>query len=189
MNWLGDVYLICAVVGGTLLVVQTVLVLLGVGAGEDIAGGEAGSLEGGDVGHVGEDLAFFKWLSVKTVVACLTFFGLAGLAAEHGGMSPWASLGLAVAAGTAAIVVVAFVMTSLAKLQSRGNVRLENAVGRSARVYLRVPGARQGVGKVTVAVQGRSVEVAASTGGPEIPTGAQVRVLAADGDVLDVAPL
>ena len=67
---------------------------------------------------------------------------------------------------------------------------LKNAVGHTARVYLRIPGSRRGAGKITVDVQGRSVEAAASTNGPEIPTGDQVRILGlvAD-DTFDVTPL
>ena len=85
-----------------------------------------------------------------------------------------------------AVFVVAYIMTGLAKLQSSGNVSLDNAVGTEARVYLRIPAARGGAGKVTVAVQGRSIECKAMTAGPEIPTGAQVRVVAAGSDTVEV---
>lgn len=189
MDWLPDVYLICALVGGTILVVQTVMMLFGFGADHDLGDG-AGDLVGHDVGHVGEDLSFLKWLSLKTIVSSLTFFGLAGLAADKAGLSAWAGLGIAVGAGTVAIVVVASLMASLARLQSRGNVELKNAVGHVARVYLRIPASRGGIGKVTVEIQGRSLEVPATTSGPEIPTGGAVRVLGLVGeDTLDVTPL
>lgn len=189
MGWLPDVYLMCALVGGTILVLQTAMMLFGFGADHD-GGDGPGDLGGHDVGHVGDELSFLKWLSLKTIVSSLTFFGLAGLAANKAGWSAWAGLAAAIAAGTAAVVAVAFLMASLAKLQSRGNVDLKNAVGHTARVYLRIPGARRGAGKVTVEVQGRSLEVAASTNGPEIPTGDQVRILGlvAD-DTFDVTPL
>jgi hypothetical protein len=82
-------------------------------------------------------------------------------------------------------------MASLAKLQSRGNLDIEHgAVGHVGTVYLRVPGMRKGQGKVTLVLQGRTVEVPATTSGAEIPTGAEVRVVSVSGhDSVEVAPL
>ena len=56
-------------------------------------------------------------------------------------------------------------------------MRPENAVGKTAKVYLRVPGEHSGAGKITVSIQGRSQEFGAVTGGPELPTGSEARVL------------
>lgn len=188
MGWLADVYQMCAIVGGTLLVLQTLLMVFG---GEHETGGHGeGDLGGHDVGHVDAGLADVKWLSLKTVVSALTFFGLAGLASMKAGLGEFAGLAISVVAGGIAIFVVAMLMASLAKLQSRGNVDLKNAVGRTARVYLRIPAARERPGKVTVEVQGRSVEVEATTAGAEIPTGAAVRVVGLVSEsTLDVAPV
>ncbi len=189
MEWLLDVYRICALVGGTILVLQTLMMVLGAGGDHDLDHGH-GDLSGHDVGHVHEGLADVKWLSLKTVVSALTFFGLSGLAAEQAGLSWGVGLALSVVAGGIAVFMVAFLMASLAKLQSRGNVVLANAVGHVGRVYLRIPATRTGAGKVTVEVQGRSLEVAATTAGPELPTGASVRIVGLVGDdALDVTSL
>ena len=189
MEWLSDVYRICALVGGTILVLQTLRMVLGGGGDHDLDHGH-GDLSGNDVGHVHEGLSDIKWLSLKTVVSALTFFGLSGLAAEQGGLSRGLGLAIPVVAGAIAIFLVAFLMASLAKLQSRGNVVLSNAVGHVGRVYLRIPATRSGMGKVTIEVQGRSLEVEATTAGPELPTGAPVRIVGLVGDdTLDVASL
>jgi membrane protein implicated in regulation of membrane protease activity len=183
---MSDVYVLCAVVGGAMLVLQTLLMVFGAGDHHDVGHGEGG-LEGHDVGHVDQGIFDVKWLSLKTLVSYLTFFGLAGLAAEKAGLSTVLTLTIALASGAIAVVVVALLMSSLSRLQSRGNVVLANAVGRTGRVYLRIPESRRGAGKVTIEVQGRSVEVDAVTAGPEIPTGTTVRVLRlAGGDTLDV---
>jgi len=189
MGWLSDVYRICALVGGTVLVVQTLLMVFG-GLGDHDLGHGEGDLSGHDVGHVHGGLAELKWLSLKTIVSALTFFGLAGLASQSSGLTPFAGLLIAVVAGGAAIFLVAFLMASLSRFQSKGNLDIKNAVGHTARVYLRIPADRTGPGKVTVDVQGRSVELEATTAGPEIPTGATVRVVGlSDADTLDVTPL
>lgn len=189
MDWLSDVYQVCALVGGTLLVLQTLMMVFGGGGDHDMGHGE-GSLSGHDLGHVHEGMSDLKWLSLKTVVSSLTFFGLAGLASEKAGLPTFASLAIAVVAGGIAVFLVAFLMASLSRLQSRGNVDLANAVGLTGRVYLRIPAAREGHGKVTIEVQGRAIETEAVTAGPEIPTGASVRVLGLAGtDTLDVISL
>jgi membrane protein implicated in regulation of membrane protease activity len=186
MDWLSDVYQVCALVGGTLLVLQTLMMVIG-GDGDHGGGHGEGSLAGHDMGHVHEGMSDIKWLSLKTVVSSLTFFGLAGLASEKAGLSTFTSLAIAVVAGGIAVFLVAFLMASLSRLQSRGNVDFSNAVGLTGRVYLRIPAARDGRGKVTIEVQGRSIEAEAVTAGPEIPTGASVRVLGLAGaDTLDV---
>ena len=188
MDWLSDVYLVCAVVGGTLLVLQTILIAVGGHHDGDVGQGDV-EVHHGDVGQ-GHDAGFFKWLSLKTIVASLTFFGLGGLAAQKAGLDPWIGLALSVAAGTTAIFVVGFLMASMTRLQSAGNVDLKNAVGLSGKVYLRIPASRAGSGKVTLEIQGRSVETEAVTTGPELATGTPVRVLAVTApNLLEVAAL
>jgi membrane protein implicated in regulation of membrane protease activity len=188
-------YLLCAVIGGTVLVVQTILITVGAGSDGD-ADVDAGDLHDGDVHDVhdashahGAD-SFLKIFSFKTLVAFVTFFGLGGLASAKGGTAEAPSLLVALGAGAIALFLVAYLMGALSRLQSKGNIDLKNAVGKAARVYLQVPGERAGSGKVTVAVQGRKVEARAVTAGAAIPTGTEVRVVGVDdADTLEVLPL
>ncbi len=188
---LQNVYFACAAFGGAVLVLQTLASMVGIGHTDgDVDlddlhhGGHAGhgSVVDGDV--------FLKLFTLKTIVAFLTFFGLGGLAAERAGMASGGSLGLASVAGVVALYAVAWLMRALSRLQSRGNARLDRAVGLAAKVYLRVPPRGEGQGKVTVAVDGRSLEMKAVSQAGELPTGASVRVIAVrDADTLEVAPL
>jgi len=212
-------YMICAIGGGAVLVIQTVLLLLGGdtdAGGSDIHGGfDAGGLHhdfgmdagghdvGQDVGHdVGQDVghevghsdayqaSYLKVLSFKTLVAFFTFFGLGGLASRKSGLEPGPTMLIALGAGLAALYVVAYLMSMLFRLQSRGNINLANAVGQTGKVYLRIPEKNSGTGKVNVMVQGRLVECKARTTGTEIPTGAEVKVVGVVGsNTLDVLPV
>jgi hypothetical protein len=192
MDWISNVYLVCAVVGGVLLVAQTVMIAVGGGHDGNLDTGDVHDLDpahAGDVSHPGE-ASFLKWLSLKAVVSSLTFFGLGGLAAEKAGLGTASALAVALAAGTASVFLVGFLMASLGRLQSTGNLDIQNAVGRPAKVYLRIPASRAGHGKVTVEVQGRSVELEAVTPGAALATGADVRVTSVIGPgVVEVQPL
>ena len=191
------VYLICAVGGGTVLVIQTILLVIGgvdtAEADPDISvDADVHDLSGADDldGHSPHDASeamFLKVLSFKTLVAFFTFFGLAGLACNQAQFQPLPTILVALGAGSVALYIVAYLMSVLHRLQSRGNVSLSNAVGQLGKVYLRIPGDRLGSGKVNVLVQGRLLECKASTSGPEIPTGAEVRVVGTAGaNTLDV---
>ena len=151
-------FTICAVVGGTLFVCQFLLTLLGVGGDHDIAI-DAG---GHDV-HIGHDVHhdsswFFGVLSFRAIVAAVTVFGLAGRAALAAQMSTYLSLLIAGASAFAAMLLIAALMQGLTKLQSEGTIHIEGAVGQPGTVYLKIPGNRAGLGKVTLNLQDRTVE-------------------------------
>lgn len=170
----------CAIIGGTVLILQTLLASLGI-----FHHGFDGTDTPGD--HALEhdpSAAFFKLLSIKTAVAFLTFFGLGGLAATHAGIVAPLSLVCALGTGAAAFFFVGWLMVAMSRLQTQGNVDLWNAMGTTGRVYLRVPPRRSGRGKVTLAVQGRTVEVPAMTAGDELPTGSLVQIINVSADDL-----
>lgn len=171
---LSTIFLVSAIAGGALLVLQILVTLIGGDSDVD------GDLDGGFDGDTGG-------LSFRTVVAFVTFFGIAGSAALSSGMGPWAALAVAVAGGSLAFWLVGLAMLQLSRLRSSGNVSIQNAVGVEARVYLAVPGERSGTGTVTVPIQGRTMQYKAVTRGPEIATGQFCKVVGVHaGDTLEV---
>ena len=80
-------------------------------------------------------------------------------------------------AGSSTMVIVAYLMFTFRKLASSGNIQPAAAVGKTARVYLKIPGNHEGRGKVTVVLQGRSQQFGAVTAGDPIPTGADCRLV------------
>ena len=166
-------YMACAAAGGTVLVLQTLLMLFGVGDGHDA---DLHHDVGAD-GHDGEHAdGAFSLLSVRAVASFLTFFGLTGWMGTSKGWGEITTILSAVGAGLVLMVIVAWMMRMQSKLQSKGNLDPRNALGQSARVYLRVPAKNSGFGKITVKVQGRSAEFNAFTLGDELATGALVEV-------------
>jgi membrane protein implicated in regulation of membrane protease activity len=184
------VYLICAVVGGTLIVCQFLAILVGLGGHHDLGGHDAGGHDLGghdgvahdgaghhEAGHGSEPNWFFSLLTLRTLTAAFAFFGLAGLAASGADMEPVQSLAIALGAGALAILAVGWLMRLLIKLNVDGTVRIERAVGARGTVYLSVPGARSGVGKVHVNQLNRTIEYKAVTAQDQLPTGAEIVVV------------
>lgn len=170
-------FLTCALAGAGVLLLQIVLGLMG-------AGHEAG-MEVDDGMHGGLDL-----LSVRTLAAGLAAFGAGGLLGLETPFGTAGALVLAPVLGLSAALATAWLMRAMLRLESDGTLRLENAIGATARVHLGIPAARQGVGKIHVTVQGRTVELDAVTAHDRpLPTGAAVVVIdVAGSDVVEVAP-
>jgi len=163
---LQTIYLGAALLGGALLLLQIALSLLG---------GHAGTETDFDLHADHPDLG--GYLSFRTVVAFITFFGLAGMAASSGGLGTAVSLVIAVVAGSCAFWLLGLGMMQLARLRSEGTIVIDNALGAEGRVYLTVPGERSGTGAVTVPIQGRSMQFKAVTTGPELATGRLCKVV------------
>lgn len=168
-------YLACAAAGGTVLVLQTLLMLFGVGDGHpdvdmhhDVGGDHADGS--------GEHDGAFGLLSVRAVASFFTIFGLTGWLGLTQGWNPNLTVLVAFVAGLAVMLLVGWMVRMQMRLQTKGNLDPTNAIGLSARVYLRIPGKNSGFGKVTVKLQGRTAEFNAFTLGDELPTGALVKI-------------
>lgn len=201
-------YQVCALLGATIFLGQFVLSLVGLAGDHEVSGdtggdhfdgggdhadggGHAGgeAHHGGTAGHESANAWFIKLLSVRTVIAGLTFFGLGGLTANASGVRPLESLVIAAVCGFAALYLVGWAMRTLMRLRADGTVHIENALGQSALVYLTIPGHRAGKGKITVTVQNRTMEYEAETEHEPLPTGALVQVVAIAGpDTVEVVP-
>jgi hypothetical protein len=197
---LDTVFLICALLGGTLLVGQFVLSLFGLGGGHDVdadhgdVGGGEHDVHHGEHAHDEPHDHATAWyvgiLTLRSLVAAVTFFGLGGLAASGGGeRGPFLSLAVAFAAGLGALFLVGSIMRALHKLKAEGTIRYDRAVGSTGTVYLTVPGNRKGTGKVTVTMQNRTMELHAVTAASDLPTGTKVVVLSVvSPGTVEVAP-
>lgn len=173
-------FLICAVVGGSIFLIQLVMQLIGLGDWDH------------DIGADGHDdsSAFFGLLSIRSIVAAIAFFGLSGLAAQAADLPDLTALGVAAAAGFFSMWVVAVTMRAISQLRAEGTVEIANTIGLSAQVYLRIPPNQTGAGKVTVEIQGRTTEfLAKTTNQTELPTGSHVTIVRVlDGETVEVVP-
>jgi membrane protein implicated in regulation of membrane protease activity len=205
-------FLICATIGGTILIGQFVLALVGFGGHGDFDGDVPHDF-GGDmphdlhvdahdahspdhelgehgVGHGNLSAWLFGVLSFKTVTAALAFFGLAGCAANAAQMGTGAQLVIASGAGFAAMHGVHWLMRSIRRLSEDGTQRIERSLGKEGTVYLTIPAQRKGTGKVQFKLQNRLVQYEAITAHDDpLPTGSKVQIVGMAGKtVLEVEP-
>ncbi|NJN65172.1 MAG: hypothetical protein HC882_10040 [Acidobacteria bacterium] len=174
LEWL---FKACAAAGGLGLVLQLVMLLFGGDVDHDAA--PADHMDGA-----------FGLLSVRAVSGFVAFFGLAGWYSVSRGWSPLVSTLLALGSGAVAMALASSLVLLQRKLQAEGNIDPQNAVGETARVYLRIPPRRTGAGRITMKLQGRSVEFLAMSDGEEFPTGTPVVVRALiSSDTCLVAPI
>lgn len=157
LSALEHVYLWLGVAATAFLIVQIILLLCtSFGGDVDIDGD-------GDI-----DVDTDSGVSIFTVKSVTAFFAVGSwaglltctLASQK---LQWLSVLVAILAGAAAMAVVALAMRAMLKLQCNGAVQYEKLTGKQATVYVAIPAARSGRGKITLTAQGRFLELDAMT--------------------------
>jgi hypothetical protein len=172
---MATLFLICAVAGGTLFVCQFVMLLLGVGHHDMHFDHHH------DLGHGDGASVIWGVLSARAIVVGVTFFGLAGMAAQEAKLAAALTVPIATAVGFVGALAVAWLMRSVLKLEDDGTTRIERAKGATGTVYISIPAENKGPGKVQLEMQNRIVELAAVTPKSALETGTKVVVV----DVVD----
>lgn len=160
---------IVAIFFTVLFLIQTIFTFA-VGDGEDAIGDSDLS--------IGEDHgAGSQFLTFKNIVAFFTMFSWTALAMLGAGYGHAAALIVGAIAGSAMVALMVFMFSRMAKLASSGTLEFQNAVGKTAEVYLPIPAKRKSIGKVQIHVQGQLLELRAVTDDEnDIATGRVVTV-------------
>ncbi len=185
------VFLSCAAVGGTLIVCQFAMTLLGLGGGHEFASAEHIDVGDGsvshDAGHGNESTWFLGVLTVRTLSAALAFFGLVGTIALRSQLPPVNAMLLAIGAGAFAVYFVSWIMKLMLKFNIDGTVRIDHATGCIGTVYLPIPAGKSSPGKVQVSVLNRTLELKAVSD-EALPTGTPITVVGVVGaDMVEVS--
>jgi len=178
-NMLHEIFVYCTLIGGGALLIQVGMMFLGL---DDIFESAEGDMDMGfDMEGEGGDSGGFwliEMLSIKTLTAALTFFGLGGWICIAAEQSNGVALTVALIAGYAAMYSVYWALKQMLKLEQSGNMDVRNAVGKPAKVYIPIPAKRSGNGKVQMKVQNRTAEYLAVTDDMEaLKTGEDVVVV------------
>ncbi|MFN2352867.1 MAG: hypothetical protein ABR497_13085 [Kiritimatiellia bacterium] len=147
----------CALFGGILFLIRTVLMFVG----------EVGDMDVGEDGlSVPDDAdASFKVLSLQSLTAFFMMFGLVALAlSRQAGWGHWGSVLGGGAAGAFAVWLIGRIFLGMHRLQADGTLRIENAVGQAGEIYLNIAPGKTGQVRVTVQGQLRVFDAVAAEG-------------------------
>ena len=164
---------VIAVTTGLIFLVQTVMTF----AGMDSTGGGMDVDFDGDF-NADHDHGPFQLFTFRNFVNFLLGFSWTIIAFDGiiGNRLVLVLLGLLV--GALLVAGVMYLFFAMGKLQQSGNMDIKQAVGKTAEIYLTVPGHKNGMGKVHVQIQGTLRELDAITEGETLPSGTFVKVLA-----------
>lgn len=168
-----QVFWAIAVIFTILFTIQFVISLIGLDFDSD--------MEVSDGGHVDMHGDYdidpsFTLFSVRSIIAFFTFFGWVGVIALSNDVTLVMSLVLATVSGLIAMFFVAIILFQLVKLSEVGTVRIDEALGKYAEVYIPIPENNKGKGRVTVDFENKLMELDAVTDGPALATNTIVYV-------------
>ncbi len=192
LSLIAQIFYCMAIPATLLLLIQTVLLFLGLDdeggdtapdGGADSAGDGVFDADGDPSPEDPSGLADLNVLTLRGIVAFFVVFGWVGAALEGSGAALYVTLAAAFLSGLATMFGLAFLMRAVLRLRASGNTDNRNAVGTAGKVYLTIPPARSGAGKVQIMLQGAYRERNAVTDEAEpIPTGAEVVVIGLSGE-------
>ncbi len=158
----GQVFACIAIPATVMLLVQMVLTLLGMGGDADAdADTEVDDVDDGFDGDVLD--GGLRLFTLRGFVAFFSVLGWTGTICCGSELSLPLSIAISTAAGALAMFLIAALMKWLMGLEYDGTEDIRDALGVSGTVYLRIPPARTGKGKINAIIQGKLCEKFAIT--------------------------
>lgn len=171
MSLLMQIFWGCAIVGSLVMVIQLLLSIIGGGDVDVDSDVDIFSADGLDASTLAD------LFTLKNLVNFFVGFGWSGVTFRQYIDNSAVLLLVATLFGLLFIAIFLFIYKSIMKLESNSAVGAEACVGKMADVYLRIPAARGGKGKIQISLNGVAREFDAITDATEnIPSGAVVFV-------------
>ncbi len=183
------IYWAIAVAASIVFLIQMVLTFIGIGDTDGDFAGDLGDIGdgSGDTMDAGGALTLF---SLRNVVNFLLGVGWGGVCFSGNISNPLLLALVALLCGCLFVAAFMLMLKQLLKIQTNGNFRIEECVGLTCSVYLRIPAERAATGKVQVSYHGSVLEIDAMTNGEQLKSGSRVRVVEViDGHTLLVEAL
>jgi len=172
-------YWYVAIGASVIFIIQTIMTFVGADSGDGMDADFDGNLDGGD--------APFQLFSLRNLINFLLGFGWAGVSFYNTIDSKWLLGVVSFIVGVIFIALFFFILRALLRLSEDNTFDIENAIGKTADVYMNIPAAKSGKGKIFVSVNGSTHELFAMTKDSNgIKSGALVKIVAIEGGVLVV---
>lgn len=173
------VYWTIAIAVSVVFAIQMLLTIVGIGDTDIDASMDADADFGDAAAHDGtlDTGGAIQLFTVRNVVNFLLGLGWGGVCFWGVVTNPALLVIVSLLCGAAFVSMFLWMLRRVMRLESNGAFRLADCVNQSCTVYLRIPAARQGMGKVQVSFSGSVQEIQAVTDGNLIPSGALVKVI------------
>ncbi|MBQ7732266.1 MAG: hypothetical protein IJT68_10555 [Lentisphaeria bacterium] len=178
-----SVYWGFAIGGSAIFIISAVAALFGMSGAE--SAGDIDTDMDGEIDIVHPDSGFFdfKLISFRSILAFIAMFGWGGVVfGEYG----WKGFGAAIGCGLVTMVITAYLIMSILKLQQSGTRSNASLVGQKGIVYLAIPAG--GRGKVMLELGDSTREVTACSD-VALEKGTPVITTALSAEVFKVKPL
>jgi membrane protein implicated in regulation of membrane protease activity len=175
-------YWYIAIIASVIFIIQTIMTFIGADSDTGMDADFDSNLDGGD--HP------YQLFSLRNLINFFLGFGWTGVSLFDSIENKFLLGVIAFIVGLIFIAVFFLVIKALMRLSEDNTFNIEETVGKTADVYVNIPASKSGKGKVFISVKGTTHELnAITTNAADIKSGAMVKVLAIEGDVLVVSPL
>lgn len=165
-----------AISASLIFVIQSIMTFLGADIGGDFDV-DASGLDADSSGDMGSDMGL---LTFRNFVNFFLGFGWTAVLLHDQVSSTALLLVIAVFVGLGLVFAVMMLFKWLGTMQQSGNIDvMTSAVDCQGKVYLTIPGERQGEGKVQITINNSVREYSAVTDGPTLKTGTSIHVVEA----------
>lgn len=192
-----QVFWACAIAATIVFIIQNLLMLLGIGDMDSDVDADVGTdfdvhsdfdtsgvdadtdLSTGHGGHEGTlgSAGIFSLFTLRNFINFFLGFGWGGISFAPVIHSKGWLIAVAFLCGLVFVAVFVLMFRAIMRLETNGAFRISDCVGQTASVYLRIPAAHSGSGKVQISINGSVHELNAFTDGDFLPTGCRVRVV------------
>lgn len=167
-----------AIIASLIFLVQLIFTIIGTDLSDGLGADFDGNL---DAVH-----GPFQLFSFRNLINFLMGFGWTGVAFYHSIQNQMFLIILATLVGIVFVVIFFVVIKQILKLTEDNTFNIDKLIGKTAEVYLRIPEARSGNGKIQVSLNGTNHELLAITETGEIASGSLVRIIRVEEKVLIV---
>ncbi|MGE0568348.1 MAG: NfeD family protein [Bacteroidia bacterium] len=157
-----------AIPASLIFIVQTIMTFVGADASEGLEADFDSNLDGGD--------APFQLFSLRNLINFLLGFSWTGISLYNSVSNHTVLIGIAFIIGCAFVFLFFIIIKQLQKLSEDNSFNIQNTLGKTADVYLKIPANKSGKGKVLISIKGATHELMAMTEGEELPSNAVVKV-------------
>ncbi|QQE13699.1 hypothetical protein JD969_09630 [Planctomycetota bacterium] len=154
---------------------MAMMMLGGDGGHADLIGGDALDAHDLDAMDTGESFNAFSLLSITAFFMGTGWMGLAARATF--GLGGAASIALSVVFGISMMLLASFGIMYVKRLEGTNEYDVKTGIGRTAKVYLTIPGKGTGMGQIEVTISGRRKIMSAMTNGDDLKAFDLVRVV------------